>query len=104
MRYSNLLVKPISDLKRVNMRNMTYLAEIEQAISFLPSIITRSANYHELGTCDGLSPYQIGLNEIDHAIGLLKRTRRDVQELAQHIHDWSPESGFCYTCGQDGNV
>lgn len=82
---------------------MTYLGEIEQAISFLPSKISRSQNYFELATPNGLSPYQTGLNEIDHAIGLLKRTRREIQELAQHLHEWS-ESGYCCICGQDGNA
>ncbi len=82
---------------------MTYLVEIEQAISMLLLKVVRSQNYFELATPDGPSPYQTGLKEIDHAIGLLKRTRREIQELAQHIHEW-PESGFCCICGQDGNA
>lgn len=81
-----------------------FLTAIEVVATAMPGTLSRSQNYFDLSDADGPSPYQTGLNYIDFAIGRLKTLRRDVQELSQHEHDWSPETGFCYICGADGNA
>lgn len=68
----------------------------------MPHII-RTAECWELAGCEGISPYTRALNEIDAAIGELKRFRRSVQEMATHEHEWGPHD-ICVICGADGRA
>jgi len=63
----------------------------------------RSAQYFELGDCEGVSPYQEALNQLDHAIGQLKRARAEMQKLSKHAHQWD-SNDYCSICGADGRA
>ena len=65
--------------------------------------VVRSQESFDLGDCEGISPYQDALNQIDASIGLLKRARREMQELAQHPHQWGGDD-YCTICGADGRA
>lgn len=64
---------------------------------------SREAQYWDLAGCEGPSPYTQALNEVDAAIGALKRARRQIQHMRNHEHRWGGE-GFCTICGWDGNA
>ena len=61
----------------------------------------RQNQFYELGDCDTIPPYRQALNEIDAAIGKLKAARREMQQIAGHMHKWD-DNDYCYICGADG--
>lgn len=67
------------------------------------ALVLRCQESFELGDCEGISPYQDALNQIDASIGLLKRARRRMQKLAKHIHDFG-KNDYCTICGADGRA
>jgi|ERR1700723_218042 len=67
------------------------------------SLVLRCQESFDLGDCEGISPYQNALNQVDASIGLLKRARRRMQKLAKHIHDFKTND-YCTICGADGRA
>ena len=80
---------------------------LDQQISWLVDQAMNAANrrqqYYELGECAEISPYRQTLNEIDSAIGKLKRLRKEMQEIAGHAHAWD-DNDYCKVCGADGRA
>jgi hypothetical protein len=76
---------------------------IKSLYSRMESQTCRSQQYYELGDPGGISPYRQSLNEIDASIGLLKRYRREIQQLAGHTHRWDDDD-YCSICGADGRA
>lgn len=79
----------------------------DESIAFLASNRISQSNrqnsYYENGGCDGIPPYRQALNEIDAAIGKLKAARREMQEIASHMHEWDSDD-YCRICGADGRA
>lgn len=65
--------------------------------------LTRRYQSWELGGCDEPDPYTEALKMIDSTIGELKRERRYVQRLREHLHEWG-EDDYCLICGADGRA
>lgn len=63
----------------------------------------KSAEYWDLSGGEGPNPYRRSLNQIDAAIGMLKRQRSEMQRLARHVHDYN-ENDYCTICGADGRA
>lgn len=67
----------------------------------MESEVCRSAQFADLaGEGD---PYGDALRDIDHALGMLKRFRAEVQRLSGHTHRWN-ENDYCSICGADGRA
>lgn len=61
---------------------------------------------NQMEGCDNAgepSPFPYILGDIDHAIGMLKRYRAEVQALATHAHEWNSDD-YCNVCGADGRA
>lgn len=71
----------------------------------LPTIneIVRRQTGNDLADVDG-NAYYDAINDADEAIASLTRYIAELKEMAEHSHNWSGETGFCMTCGADGNV
>lgn len=76
---------------------------IERLYSRMDRLTCRWQEYYELGDPGGKSPFRQSLDELDAAIGLLKRYRREMQSLAGHSHRWN-EDDYCSVCGADGRA
>lgn len=83
--------------------NEDFLDTISRLLDRFESRTTRSAEYFKLSDCDGQSPYDFALAQLDAAIGRLKHSRRDMQRLSKHVHQWD-ENDYCYICGADGRA
>ena len=70
-------------------------------LGMLPYNVVRSAEYYELGGCDGPSPYECTIAEIDALIDYAKQVRAEIQSLRNHAHAWNADSR-CAICGADG--
>lgn len=71
----------------------------------LPSVtaVARSQEGIDLSGEDG-DAYGPAITEAEAVIESVKSYIAELRELKAHTHDWSPESGFCMTCGADGNA
>jgi hypothetical protein len=81
------------------------LVSLHESIDLLTgrmeSQVCRSAQYADnAGEGD---PYGDALNDIDRAIGQLKRFRSEIQHLAKHTHRWDGND-YCSICGADGRA
>lgn len=76
---------------------------IQRLYSRMDRLTCQSQHYYELGDPGGISPFRQSLNELDAAIGLLKRCRREMQTLAGHAHRWNDDD-YCSICGADGRA
>ena len=74
---------------------------IQCLYSRMERLTCRAQQFFELGGHEGVPPCRQALNEIDSAIGLLKRYRREMQSLARHAHRWD-DNHYCEICGADG--
>ncbi len=58
--------------------------------------------WRELGATDG-DPCREWCNRIDRLIGLLKTTRKEIQQLSTHRHKWNDDD-YCSICRLDGRA
>jgi len=62
--------------------------------------LIRAQQYHDLAALDGPSPIEEALKAAEDALS-------GIRELQAHLaagHQWSGDTGFCVSCGWDGNA
>jgi hypothetical protein len=75
---------------------------VSQSVTVLESDAMKAAEYADLGGYDA-NPYGDLAKQIDRTIGMLKRTRAEVQALRSHAHKWNSDD-YCSVCGADGRA
>ena len=76
-------------------------AQIESALSSLPSIAAREAGSAELA--GERAPYADIMARLSHLIGEAKVIHAQIGALASHSHDWNDDD-YCVICGADGRA
>lgn len=71
----------------------------------LPTLtaLARSQEGIDLSGEDG-DAYTPAIEDAETAIADLRNYIADIKALKSHAHDWSRDTGYCYTCGADGNA
>jgi hypothetical protein len=79
------------------------VTEIRQRLTYLPSLVARSAEYAHLAGEDARREYRNALTMLGHIIKQAKETHAELSGLSTHQHEWN-DNDYCDLCGADGRA